>query len=409
MNPQFTRPSRGWPMTTAAVAVAATMGWFACDTLAGKPASAASSSAPAPAPAITAAVVLERPVAERQEFSGRLEAVEQIDIRARVGGFITAVNFKPGSQVRKGDVLFEIDARPFRAELARAEASVNAARAKAALAKLELKRAERLLVDQAIAQQELDLKASTAKQLDADVEAAQALLESARLNLAYTRVSAPIDGRVSKAEIHAGNLIDSSVVLTSIVSSGQIYASFDGDEASFLRVGKLARQGGTVPVNVGLAGESGFPHRGKLEFVDNRLDARTGSVRMRAVLANADQTLAPGLFARVELGGDTTAPPRVALINETAIGTDQNRKYVYVVGADAKAEYRQITLGAAVDGMRIVRSGIKPGEKIIVSGLQRVQPGATVNATVVAMGNAPEPLAASNGRKVAAVAETTGS
>ena len=404
MNREIARPSRRWPLTAVALVVAATVGWFAYDTVGGKPA-AASGAAAAPAPAITAAVVLERAVAERQQFSGRLEAIEQIDIRSRVGGFVTAVNFKPGSLVRKGDVLFVIDPRPFQAELARAEASASAARAKAALAKLELRRAELLLADKAIAQQELDVKASSLKQLDADVQAAQATLEVARVNLGYTRVSAPIDGRVSKAEVSAGNLVDSAVVLTSVVSNGAIHASFEGDEESFLRVSQLARQGAPVAVNVGLANEQGFPHRGKLDFVDNRLNSGTGSVRMRAVLENADGLLAPGLFARIELGGNDSAPPRVALINERAVGTDQNRKYVYVVTADGKAEYRQVTLGPLVDGMRIVRSGVKAGEKIVVSGLQRVQPGVLLGATMVPMDGDQQALALGSVPKVASVTD----
>jgi multidrug efflux system membrane fusion protein len=349
------------------------------------PASSKAPDAAAGGPPVTAATVLERQVNETQEFSGRLEAVERVDIRARVGGFITSVNFKPGSLVKKGDVLFVIDARPFQAEANRAEAAAVSARTKADLARLELARSERLLADKAIAQREMDEKASTLKELDANVRAAQASLEAARLNLGYTSVTAPIGGRVSKAEITMGNLVDGAAILTSVVSNKDIYASFDGDEDTYLRVARVAQKGTPVVVKVGLANETGFPHEGKLEFVDNRLDAATGSVRMRATFSNEDNTLVPGLFARVQLSGDPRAKTAAAVISERAIGTDQNRKFVYVVKADNTAEYRAVILGPVVDGLRVVREGLKPGEKIVVNGLQRVRPGAPVTAQLVAM------------------------
>ncbi|MDB5906644.1 MAG: efflux transporter periplasmic adaptor subunit [Massilia sp.] len=349
------------------------------------PASSKAPDAAAGGPPVTAATVLERQVNETQEFSGRLEAVERVDIRARVGGFITSVNFKPGSLVKKGDVLFVIDARPFQAEANRAEAAAVSARTKADLARLELARSERLLADKAIAQREVDEKASTLKELDANVRAAQASLEAARLNLGYTSVTAPIGGRVSKAEITTGNLVDGAAILTSVVSNKDIYASFDGDEDTYLRVARVAQKGTPVVVKVGLANETGFPHEGKLEFVDNRLDSTTGSVRMRATFSNDDNTLVPGLFARVQLSGDPRAKTAAAVISERAIGTDQNRKFVYVVKADNTAEYRAVVLGPVVDGLRVVREGLKPGEKIVVNGLQRVRPGAPVTAQLVAM------------------------
>jgi multidrug efflux system membrane fusion protein len=336
-------------------------------------------------PPVTAAVVIERAVNETQEFSGRLEAVDSVDIRSRVGGFITQVNFKPGSLVKKGDVLFVIDQRPYQAEASRAEAAAVSARARADLAKLELVRAEKLLADKAIAQREYDEKASGLKELDANARAAQASLEAARLNLGYTQVHAPISGRVSKAEVTVGNLVDGAVILTSVVSNNPIYASFDGDEETYLRVGTVSHKGGAVTVKVGLANETGFPHTGKLEFVDNRLDAKTGSVRMRATFDNSDNALVPGLFARVQLAGNDSTQSRAILISERAVGTDQNRKFVYVVKADNTAEYRPVTLGPTVEGLRVVRDGIKPGEKIIVNGLQRVQPGAPITAQLVAM------------------------
>jgi multidrug efflux system membrane fusion protein len=348
----------------------------------GKPA-----NGPAAGPSVSAAAVIEREIVETQEFSGRMEAIENVQIRPRVGGYITAINFKPGSQVRKGDVLFVIDPRPFAAESARAEAAMHAARAKSDLAKLELVRAEKLLADKAIAQREYDEKSAGLKEFDANARAAQAQFDAARLNLSYTQVLSPINGRVSKEEITLGNLVDASAVLTSVVSTDKIYASFDGDEDTYLRVAAQAQQGHPVSVKVGLANESGFPHDGKLEFVDNQLDTRSGSVRMRATFANADKALVPGLFARVQISGGSgkTDKTKALLVNDRAIGTDQSRKFVIVVGADGKAEYRNVKLGPVADGLRVVREGLKAGEKVVVHGVQRVRPGSTVAARTVPM------------------------
>jgi multidrug efflux system membrane fusion protein len=338
---------------------------------------------------VTAAVVIESVITPTQEFSGRMESVERVDIRSRVSGFITAVNFQPGGEVKKGQVLFVIDPRPFQAEAKRAEAAALSARAKAELAHLELGRAEKLLADKAIAQREYDERASGLKELDANARAAAAQYETARLNLGYTQVTAPIDGRVGKAEITVGNLIDQSAVLTSMVSDDKIYASFDGDEATYLSLGAHVHGGHPVTVRVGLASEPGFPHQGRLEFVDNQLDPRSGAVRMRAVFTNPGKLLAPGLFARVQVetgGGATTS---AVLISEQAVSTDQSRKFVYVVDKDSKAEYRQVTLGQTANGLRVVRSGLKAGEKIVVNGLQRVHPGAPLAPQMVAMDGKP--------------------
>ncbi|MES2165194.1 MAG: efflux RND transporter periplasmic adaptor subunit [Pseudomonadota bacterium] len=398
------------PLAAAmALAGLAALGLSGCEDATGKTAEA---PAAAGGPPISAAVVVEKTITETQEFSGRLEAIEQVQIRPRVGGFITAINFKPGSEVKKGEVLFVIDPRPFQAEANRAEAAAGSARAKADLAKLELARAEKLLADKAIAQREYDALASSLKQLDADTRAAQAQYEAAKLNLSYTQVTSPINGRVSKAEITLGNLVDASAVLTSVVSLERIYASFDGDEETYLRVGAAAHQGKPATVKIGLANETGFPHEGKLEFVDNQLDPRSGSVRMRATFTNTDGMLVPGLFARVQLAGSTGAKSAL-MINDRAISTDQDRKFVFVVDKDNKAEYRPVTLGPSIDGLRVVRDGLKVGEKIVVNGLQRVRPGAPITPTVVAMDS--DPLAANVAKpevkkdeKVAAVVAKTG-
>lgn len=352
----------------------------------GKTVDAKSGPAPGGAP-ISAASVLERSIAETQEFSGRLEAVDRVEIRPRVAGFITAINFKPGAEVKKGDVLVVIDPRPYQAEASRAEAVASSARAKADLAKLESARAEKLVTEKAISQREADEKISAFKELDANARAAQASLDAAKLNLGFTKVHSPISGRVSKAEVTLGNLVDGNIILTSVVSSNPIYASFDGDEETYLRVGSIARKGVPVAVKIGLANETGFPHEGKLDFVDNRLDPATGSVRMRASFSNADNAMVPGLFARVQLGGGSgeSALTKAVMIADRAVGTDQNRKFVFVVNADKKAEYRPVKLGPTVDGLRVVREGLKPGEIVVVNGLQRVRPGAPVTAEIVLM------------------------
>lgn len=384
------------PLTTALILAAiTTLILSAC----GQPAAQEAGHAPAGGPPISAAIVPEKEIIETQEFSGRLEAVDRVEIRPRVSGFIESINFKPGAEVKKGEVLFVIDPRPYQAEAGKAEAAALAARAKADLAKLELTRAQNLVADKAISQREADEKAADMKELEASARAAQSAYEAARLNLGFTKVHSPINGRVSKAEVTTGNLVDGNVILTSVVSNHPIHASFNGDEEAFLRVGALARKGTPVTVRIGLANESGFPHEGKLEFVDNRVEPATGSVRMRAVFNNNDSLLAPGLFARVQLAGGNGPGivTKAALINDRAVGTDQNRKFVYVVGADNKAEYRPVKLGPLVEGLRVVREGLKPGEKVIVNGLQRVRPGAPVMAQVVSMeadtGQLPAPSA----------------
>jgi multidrug efflux system membrane fusion protein len=379
----YTRPLLK-AMALAGLVSIASLSLSACDEAQSKPAEAPAASTGTP---VSVAAVVEKSIVETQEFSGRLEAVDQVDIRTRVPGFITAVNVKPGAEVKKGDVLFVIDTRPYQAEMERSEGAAGAARAKADLARLELTRSERLLAERAIAQREYDANASSLKQLDAEARAAQATYEVAKLNVSYATVRAPIDGRVSKAEITLGNLVDTSAILTSIVSTDRIYASFDGDEDTYLRVGATAHNGKAVTVKVGVANETGYPHQGTLEFVDNRLNPQTGSVRMRAVFANTDHALVPGLFARVQLDGGNGQQEgtRALLISDRAIGTDQDRKFVYVVGADGKADYRAVSVGASAEGLRVVKSGLKAGEKIVVNGLQRVHPGALLTPQMVAM------------------------
>lgn len=337
-------------------------------------------SATADAPLVKVAAVLKKQVVETREFSARLEAPEVVEIRPRVSGFISAVNFVPGAQVRKNEILFVIDPRPYAVEADHAAAIVGAARAKADLALLELKRAERLLSQNAIAQREFDQLAASQKELEARLNAAQAQLDLAKLNLSYTRVRSPISGRASKAEITVGNLVDTTALLTSVVSVERMYASFDGDEETFLRLRRDANSGRAIAIKAGLAHEEGFPHTGTLEFVDNRADIRSGSVRMRALLLNDDHKLAPGLFAQIQVS--VGQPGEQLLVSDRAIGTDQDRKFVFVVGKENKAEYRVVKLGPLIDTLRVVRDGLKPGETVVVEGLQHVRRGAVVSMQV---------------------------
>jgi multidrug efflux system membrane fusion protein len=330
---------------------------------------------PPPAPPVSVAPAVERPIADREEFTGRLQALETVDIRARVGGTIEQVHFRDGASVKKGQLLFTIDPRPYRAEVARAESQLAAARARAGLAQAELARAQKLLDDKAVSRQEFDQLGSSAKTSGADIRAADAALRVARLNLEYASVRAPIAGRASLANITAGNLVSADNILTTVVATHRVYAYFDGSEQTFLRLRE--GNGEALQVKMGLANEAGFPHTGKIDFIDNRLNPQTGAIRMRAVFDNADGRFTPGLFAKLQVAQAATHP--AVLTPERAIGTDQSKRFVLVVGANNMAEFREVQLGALIDGMRVVTSGLKPGELVVVNGLQRVRPGAPIS------------------------------
>jgi multidrug efflux system membrane fusion protein len=353
---------------------------------------AAQNGAGAPPPQVTVAQVVSKPVTEFDEFTGRFEAIERVEVRPRVSGYISSVNFTEGSEVKKGDVLFIIDQRPYAAELKHAQASLAQAKSALALAKSEKLRATNLLAQHAISQEEFDTRSSGDEQAEASVQVADAALDTAALNMTYTKVIASINGRVSRANVTAGNLVTSGqTLLTTVVSLDPIYVRFDGDEKAYLRYEKEAKDRAAAgdkdsksPVLVGLADETGYPHSGALVFVDNEVDPATGTIRTRARLDNHDRAFTPGLFARVRLLGDKTE--NALLINDSAIGTDQTVKYVLVVGADNKAEYRPVKLGPVIDGLRVVRDGLKPNETIVVNGLQRVRPGSPVTPQNVAMG-----------------------
>ena len=349
----------------------------------------------APQPqAVTVAEVPERQITEWDEFTGRLEAVDQVEIRPRVTGYIKRVTFAEGKEVRKGEVLFEIDPRPYEADLARAEAELESARSAASLAKSEVQRAGKLVDMQAISREEFDSRTSAEVQGGAQVRALEAAVQTARLNLEWTRVRSPIAGRVSNALVTAGNLVQAGppagAVLTTVVSVDSMYLYFDSDEQTYLRYASRARNsGGTnwrtarLPVYLGLANESGFPHEGRLDFVDNQVDPTSGTIRTRAVFSNRSRALTPGLFARVKLVG--TEKMNATLVRDAAIGTDQDRKFVLVVGPGDTLAYRPIVPGRLTDGLRIVTSGLKPGERIVVNGLMRVRPGMKVAPTLAPM------------------------
>ena len=353
---------------------------------------AATAAAPPPAPQVSVAQVVSRPVTEFDEFTGRFAAVERVEVRPRVSGYISSVSLTPGREVKKGDVLFTIDARPYEAELKRAKAELARARTQLALARSESERATRLLEQHAISREEFDSRASGSEQADANVDVASAAVDTAALNLSFTRVESPINGLVSREEVTPGNLVTSGqTLLTTVVSVDKIYVEFESDEQVYLKYAAMTRSGelantrdSNLPIWIGLADEQGTPHEGKMVFMDNALDAQTGTIRARALLDNKERRFTPGLFARVKLVG--SGKYQAVLINDSAIGTDQNVRYVFAVSSDNKVEYRAIKLGPVVDGLRVVREGVKAGEFIVVNGLQRVRPGAVVAPQRVAMG-----------------------
>ncbi|GAD61782.1 multidrug efflux RND transporter periplasmic adaptor subunit MexE [Aquipseudomonas alcaligenes] len=342
-----------------------------------------------PAAKVSVAEVIEQPINEWDEFTGRLEAPESVEVRPRVSGYIDKVAFDEGSLVKKGDLLFQIDPRPFQAEVKRLQAQLQQARASQTRAANEARRGERLRQSNAISAELADARASAATEAQAAVAATQAELDNALLNLSFTRITSPIDGRVSRAEITEGNLVGAGQsLLTTVVSTDKVYAYFDADERVFLKYIELARQAGSdargaSPVYLGLSSEAGHPHEGQLDFLDNQVNPRTGTIRGRAVFDNRDGRFTPGLYARLKLVGSGTYP--AALIKDEAVGTDLGKKFVLVLDKDNAVQYRAIELGPKLEGLRIVRQGLSKGEKIVVNGLQRAMPGATVDPQAVPM------------------------
>jgi membrane fusion protein, multidrug efflux system len=344
-----------------------------------------------PPPTVSVIQPIEREVVEWDEYTGRLESPETVEIRARVSGYLDEVHFKEGKEVKKGDLLFTIDRRPYQAEFDRANADHQRAESQAELAKNDAERAKRLIATKAISEEDFDTKTRTYASAQAAVRSAKAALDSARLNLEFTEIHAPIAGRIGRALVTEGNLVSGGLigpgatVLTSLVSQDPLYCYVDVDERSVLRYLQLRREGrrvsardAEIPVEVALADEQGFPHKGYVNFVDNKVDPTTGTVRCRGVIANADHSLGPGFFARLRIPGSGKYP--ALLLPDRAFGSDQSQKFVYVVNSEKKVEFRPVNIGPIIDGLRVVTGGLKPGEQVIVEGLMRVRPGVMVEA-----------------------------
>ncbi|MDR5858968.1 efflux RND transporter periplasmic adaptor subunit [Halomonas eurihalina] len=350
-----------------------------------------------PPPQVSVAEVVVKDVSFWDEFTGRIDAVDEVELRPRVSGYLEEIHYSEGQTVEKGTVLFTIDPRPYQADLARAEAELERARARAELTRSEAGRAETLAQSRSISREVLDQRRATAAQAEADILAARAEVERARLNVEFTEVRAPISGRTGRALVTVGNLVSDATALTSIVSLDKVHVHFYSDEQTFLNYGELARSGERsssreerTPVRVGLANDTGYPYAGEVDFVDNRLDATTGTMMVRAVLDNDEGRFTPGMFARVQLLGNSAED--ALLIDDKAVLTDQDRKYVYVVDDEGIAQRKDIRPGRMADGLRVVETGLKSGERVVVKGAHRIfYPGMQVAAESVDMESTPEP------------------
>jgi multidrug efflux system membrane fusion protein len=355
-----------------------------------------------PPPEVSVAQVVSRDVRQWDEFTGRVTAVETVELRPRVSGYVERVAYEEGQEVRKGDLLFMIDQRSYRAAFDQARADLERARSEAKLAASEFVRAQTLVDARAISGEEFDARKAAATQGNAAVRAAEAAVDRARLDLEFTEVRAPIDGRAGRAVVTVGNLAQAdSTLLTTLVSLDPVHVYFEADEQTYLGYNELARRGergeSRNPVRIGLANETGYPHSGTLDFTDNQVDPRTGTIRARAVVPNPDRVFTPGLFARVQLEGSGVF--HALLIDDKAVLTDQDRKYVYVLGPGNTAVRRDIELGRMVDGLRVVSAGLEPADRVIVHGVQKVfVAGMPVTPQVIAMGDPP-----GTGQKVAAL------
>jgi membrane fusion protein, multidrug efflux system len=360
---------------------------------------------PPPAPEVSVATVAEQDITEWDEYTGRLEAVNTVEIRPQVSGVLQTVAFTEGKEVQKGELLFQIDPRPFQAELDRAQAQLEQSRTAAELAVTDLARVEKLLASRAVSREEHDQRVAASRSAQSAVRASESAVEVARLNLGYTRIVSPIAGRIGRAEVTPGNLVSggpgaTATRLAVVVSLQPMYAYFEAAEQDYLKYMDLARSGARPlsrdaknPVQMAVGNETEFKHEGYMDFVDNRVQPGTGTLLGRAVFPNPDRHLTPGMFVRVRLLGRPAY--RGLLINDRAVSTDQDRRYVLVVADGDKLEYRAVTLGPIVNGLRVVREGLKPGERIVINGLQRVRPGMVIKPVVVPMEGqaAPAPAA----------------
>ena len=339
--------------------------------------------------AVEVAAVVPKPIRLSDEFNGRVASINSVDVRARVTGYVDKVAYREGDSVKRGDLLFVIDPRPYRDALDSAKASLEREQAAAAFADIQEKRAQALNVSKAISQEEYQNRDSDLSQSTARVHEAESAVATAELNLSFTEVRSPIDGKTSRAQLTRGNLAQADqTVLTTVVSQDPIYVYFDCDEQSYLRFKERVHRGSGVssanPVRVALANETGFPHAGRVDFLDNELNPSTGTIRARVILSNPDHLFTPGLYARVQL--ESTRTVQALLVDDKAILTDQDRKYVYVLGAGNTAQRKDVQLGPLVDGLRIVQSGLGTGDKVIVSGLQNIfYPGVPVTPKESAM------------------------
>ncbi|MGV1755704.1 efflux RND transporter periplasmic adaptor subunit [Rhizobium sp. P44RR-XXIV] len=377
-----------WALWGAGMSVAAAVvgAAFYLELPRGAQATEASGPAAMPPTPVTVAAVESRDITSWQEFSGRLEAIDRVEVRPRVAGAIQSVQFREGALVKQGDLLVTIDPAPYEAAVAQAQAQVGAAKARLNLTKVEVDRGQKLFDNKTISQSDMDTRASNYAEADANLKAAQATLQTAQLNLDYTQVHAPIAGRVGKIAVTVGNLVaagSSSPALTTLVSVDPIYASFNANEQTVTQaLAELPATNGAVPpveqipVQIGTASDSGTPIKGKLQLIDNEVDAASGTVSVRAVFDNPGGRLIPGQFVRVRMGQPKAESKLV--ISDRAVGTDQDKKFVFVVGGDNKVNYRQVQLGSLVDGERVIEDGLKVGEKVVVNGLQRIRPGAVV-------------------------------
>jgi len=340
---------------------------------------AEANNVPAPLPQVQVMNAVSREVVDWQAYTGRLVATDTVVIKPLVAGTLVAVHFKDGALLRKGDLMFEIDPRPYAAALQQARAALVAARSVNQFADTELQRYERLINSNAIAKTDLDKRVQAANEARARVDEAQARVELARLDLEHTRIVAPFDGRASRVEVTPGNIVDvgeRSTALTNLVSISPIYADFDVDESTFLRYLGARPSDEAIPVKLGLAHEDGYPRQGSLSSLDNRVDSRSATIRVRASFDNGNGELRPGLFARVLLPGSASRP--ATLIEDSAIGTDQDKKYVLVVDAQGRVQYRQVKPGIRQGALRVIDQGVEPDEQVVVSSLHLATPGSQV-------------------------------
>lgn len=341
-----------------------------------------------PSPEVSIAQVLSKPVQQWDEYNGRVSAIDTVELRARVSGYVQRVAYKEGQEVKQGDLMFLIDQRPYRTALANAQAQLDRARVAKQLAGM-LDNNARLLMDaEAISREEADTRRTTHTQTAADIDAAEAVVANAKLQLEFTEVRAPVDGKTSRALVTAGNLaVADQTILTTVVSQDPIYVYFDVDENSYLRYGEQARDGGGTPadtsVRVGLVNEEGYPHAGTINFFDNQVNSAVGTIRVRAVLPNADRIFTPGLFVRVQFVSGRKE--NVLLIDDKAVMTDQDRKYVYVVGKDTKIQRKDVVPGRMAEGLRVIQSGLAADDKVVVAGQQKIHPGMSVKPNEIPM------------------------